>query len=306
MGGGRWDSGDWSKYAASTATHKPTTASLYKSRAIDPALDPKEITLRESRDSAANPASTPLVVAQDVTGSMGAVIEYMHRHSLGALVEEVYGRRPITDPHIMIMGIGDVEVDHAPLQVTQFEAEVGPLTSQIEKIFLEGGGGANRYESYTLAWLFGALHTVHDSWQKRSKKGYLFTVGDEEPTSILRRADVNKFLKTPLETDLTAKQLLDMVSRTYEVFHVIVEEGSNGMFPSTHEAWTHLLGQRALRLKDHRKLSEVIVSAIQINEGADTHDVAASWSGDTSLVVAHATKGLTAAAKAGHGGVARL
>lgn len=306
MGGGRWDPKEWSGYASTTASAKPTTKSLFTSHDIVEELNPKFIAFRESRDSVANPLSTPLIVAQDVTGSMATVLEHMVRHSLGGLVEEVYGRKPIHDPHVMVMAVGDVECDRAPLQVTQFEAQVAPLTSQIEKIWLEQGGGGNYHESYILPWLFAALHTAHDSFEKRGKKGYLFTIGDERPTPKLARADVNKFISSPIQTDLTAAQLLDMVSRTYEVFHIIVEQGAHGKEEATHKEWTQLLGQRALHLKDHTKLSEVIVSAIQIVEGADKHDVAASWSGDTSLVVAQATKNLTAATKGSHAGVTRL
>src|SRR6266851_7004044 len=99
MGSGRWDPDAWTAHASSTATHKPTTSSLFPSRGLVTELDPKHIKTRESRDSTANPQSTPLIVAQDVTGSMSVVLEHMVRHSLGGLVEEVYGRKPIHDPH---------------------------------------------------------------------------------------------------------------------------------------------------------------------------------------------------------------
>jgi hypothetical protein len=45
-----------------------------------------------------------------------------------------------------------------------------------------------------------------------------------------------------------------------------------------------------LRLKDYRRLAEVVVSAIEVNEGRDRDTVARSWSGDTSAVVAHALR----------------
>jgi hypothetical protein len=84
-----------------------------------------------------------------------------------------------------------------------------------------------------------------------------------------------------------------LVSRMYNVFHVIIEEGNHCRYD--HEGvvnnWTKLLGQRALKLSDHTKLSEVIVSAIQANEGEDAKTVVSSWSGDTSVVVAHALDG---------------
>ena len=81
-----------------------------------------------------------------------------------------------------------------------------------------------------------------------------------------------------------------MVSKMYHVFHVVVEEGSHarGHMTEVMRTWTDLLGQRVLKLSDHTKLSEVIVSAIQVVEGADKAAVAKSWSGTTSVVVSRA------------------
>ncbi len=306
MGAGRFDPSDWVAYASSTAATKPTVDHIYTRHSIDPGLDPKSITIRESRDSAANPASTALIVGLDVTGSMGVVLDEMARRSMGALIEEIYGRKPISDPHMMILGIGDVECDASPLQATQFEAEVTPLTAQLEKIHLERGGGGNGYESYAIAWLFAAMNTSIDCFEKRGKKGYLFTVGDEEPTPILRKKDLERVLMSPPETDLDAAQLLEMVSRTYHVFHVMVEQGSHYRTSGdiVKRDWTKLIGQRALPLSDHSKLAELIVSAIQVNEGADVDAVVKSWSGATSVVVAKGIAGLPSAGAAT--GVVRL
>lgn len=294
MGGGRWDASAWSSYASTTRATKPTVDHIYTSRGLNPDLDPRKIKVRESRDSDHNPQSTALIVALDVTGSMGMLLDVIARDGLGTLVQQVYDRKPISDPHIMIMGIGDTECDEAPIQATQFEAEVDKMTAQLEKVYLERHGGGNDHESYTAAWFFAAMHTSIDCFEKRGKKGYLFTVGDEQPNLTLYAARLRKYLDEAPEADLTAQQLLEMVSRTYEVFHVMVEEGSHyRSFPDkTRSEWTNLLGERALRLSDHRALAEVIVSAIEVNEGRSATDVAASWSGDTSLVVAKAVGGL--------------
>jgi hypothetical protein len=58
------------------------------------------------------------------------------------------------------------------------------------------------------------------------------------------------------------------------------------------DQWTDLMGQRTILLSDIDKLSEVIVSTIQVVRGTDVDTVTKSWSGDTSLVVAKAVSGL--------------
>jgi hypothetical protein len=81
----------------------------------------------------------------------------------------------------------------------------------------------------------------------------------------------------------------------YHVFHIIVEEGSHAMahMGEVVNSWTELLGQRVLRLADHTKLAEVVVSAIEVTEGRDVGAVTKSWSGNTSLVVGRAINNLT-------------
>jgi hypothetical protein len=296
MGAGRWTDSDWTAYSTSHITSKATVDDIYTSRSINKILDPKDVTLRESCDSTDNPESTAIIVALDVTGSMDKVLDSMAREGLKTLASEVYDRKPVSDPHIMFMGVGDVECDDAPLQVTQFEADIR-IAEQLTKIYLERGGGGNDHESYILPWYFAAMNTKIDCFEKRGKKGFLFTVGDECPTPYLTSEAIEKFLgEKPQFDKITAEELLIMVSRQYEVFHIIVEEGS---FCSRHKdmvekQWLDLLGQRAIKLSDHTKMGEVIISTLQVLAGEDIDKVVNSWDGSTALVVKNAISGLSA------------
>src|SRR5262249_25766094 len=170
---------------------------------LAPGRDPPRIQVRESCDSEANPESTPIILAVDETGSMGVLAEVIIKQGLGTIMKAIYDRRPVTDPHIMCMALGDAFVDTAPLQVTQFEASVEPLTNQVRKIYLEGNGGGNGGESYALAWLFTAAKTKCDAI-KKGRKGFLFTIGDEAPHRMVTRAQATKFVGTSVEADVDA------------------------------------------------------------------------------------------------------
>ena len=295
MGSGRWSGESWKSYATSKSYATKSAKEIYTKSSIDPDLDPKGVKIRESRDSEDNPNSNALIVALDVSGSMDPVLESMAKRGLNDLVTNIYERKPISDPHVMCMAIGDVEMgDRAPLQVTQFEADLR-IAEALEKIYLEMMGGGNMYESYALSWFFAAMHTSIDCFEKRGKKGYLFTVGDEKPTPYLTAGDIKTVTGDSPERDLKGSELLDMVSRTYDVYHLIVEEGYNfqRIPEKVRSEWIGLLGQRAIRLTDHTKMSEVITSTIQINEGFSKEEVIGSWDGDTSVVVANAIEGLT-------------
>jgi len=185
-------------------------------------------------------------------------------------------QKPISNPHLMFMAIGDANFDRAPLQVSQFEAD-NRIVEQLTQIYLEHGGGGNSFESYNLPWYFAARHTVHDSYEKRAKRGYLFTVGDEEAPRALTVPQITTVIGDTLQRELTPAEMLGEAQRTYDVFHIMIAEGSHAR---SHEAevrnsWQALLGQRAIWLTDHTKLAETIIGAIEVAEGALASTVAA-------------------------------
>ncbi|HEY9677839.1 MAG TPA: hypothetical protein V6C76_07505 [Drouetiella sp.] len=284
MGYARWNPGDWDDYAASASTK--TFDQLFDHRSIDAELDPLKFSFRESCDSASNPHSTPIIVAIDQTGSMGMLAETLIRKGLGTLIEEIYDRKPVADPHVMLMAVGDAWFDRAPLQATQFEADIS-LANQLTKFFIEGGGGGNNCESYNLPWYFAATRTKCDAIDKRGQKGYLFTVGDEPPPPQLLASHVEKFLGGGLQQDMKTRDLFTLVSKNWNVFHIMIEEGSfyRGQGDKTKKSWRDLIGENAIGLADHTKLAELIVSILEVQEGKDPDEVAKTWKGSTALTV---------------------
>lgn len=291
MGGGSWSPSSWASYSTKTAS-MPRSA-IYKSSRLLKDLDPKGVPVRESRDSVEHPASTAIAVFLDVTGSMGMIAENIAKKGLGVLFQEILDRKPVTDPQLMFGAIGDVYCDSAPLQVSQFESD-NRIIEQLTGIYLEGGGGGNSTESYDLPWYFASMHTDTDCFGKRGKKGYLFTVGDEESPAGVTAAQLKEFLGDEASEDMTAESLLAMAERTWNCFHIIIEEGSHcrvaGRDKVLH-SWQELMGQHAIPLSDHTKLSETIISLIQVTEGADKDKVVKSWDGSTSVVVKAALSG---------------
>lgn len=291
MGAGRWDGAAWDNYA-NRNIHGRTREELFGARRMNPDFDPARIVMRESRDSEDNPCSTPIILASDVTGSMGFIAHALMSGGLDTLATEIYERRPVSDPHVMVMAVGDARTDAAPLQATQFEADIR-LADQVRQLWLEGGGGGNGGESYSAAHAFAGLRTDTDSVRQRGKKGYLFTIGDEPVHDGLSRRELETIFGERFERGLTARECLGLAERSYEVFHVVIMEGFAGTnLSAVLRTWERLLPGRILILQDHRRLAETVVSAIQVAEGADPADVAGSWGADASAVVARALKDL--------------
>ena len=297
MGSGKWTSNAFYSYSTDKNYHTATAASqIYQQQHMSPLLNPKGV-VRESRDSADNPESNAIIIGLDVTGSMSSVLLDLAKHGLNAIVTGIYDRKPVTDPHVLCMAVGDAEWDSAPLQVTQFEADIR-IAQQLELLYLEQGGGGNHYESYILPWFFAAQQTKIDCFEKRGKKGYLFTIGDEEPTPKLSRHLIQAITGISSSHDYSAHQLLTLVSQQWEVFHVIIGQGSYATSApkAVKEKWAALLGQKAIWLDDYTKLAQVIVSTMQAWEGVSHDAIVASWDTTTGAVVgaavAHIHRGI--------------
>lgn len=306
MGYSRSSAGDWGSYSSTTSTK--TQKQIFKSSAIDPDMDPNGVRVREARDSELNPESTPIIIACDVTGSMGVIAEAIVKKGLEVLFTEIYDRKPVTDPQILPMAVGDIYTDRAPLQIGQFEADIA-AAEWAEKMYLEGNGGGNSQESYDLPYYFAAYHTSHDSFEKRGKKGYIFTIGDEPAPSYTDMNGVAKFIGDGLEKDIPFQDILTQASKTYHCYHIMIAQGFFAQRNKDYvvNSWRKLLNERAIWLEDIDALSETIVSTIQINEGHNKSDVISSWDGSTAVAVANAVKDLGETHySAGAGGVTTL
>jgi hypothetical protein len=297
MGGGSWTSSDWKGYTSSRGISETSTVrEIYKSSSIKPTMDPLKITIRESCDSTEHPNSRACIIGLDVTGSMGSLAEEIAKKALNTLITEVYDKKPIEDPQLMFMAIGDTECDESPLQVTQFESDIR-IAEQLMDVWFEAGGGPNAGESYLAAWYYAAKHTTIDCFEKRGQKGFIFTIGDEPTLKVLTRSDIKKFFGDDVQHDFTAEELLNEVSRKYEVFHLIVRPCRNAT-----ESWKALLGQRAMLVTDHTKIPEIIESTMEVIVGKnDAASAAGKWDGSTSVVVNTAIGGLTAASSTSSG-----
>lgn len=296
MGNGRFDT---TTYRAYSTTHQLDTATrdqVFTQSKIHANLDPKKIKLRESCDSDSNPNSTPIQFYLDVTGSMGFLAERIAKDLLPKIFENLYEMTPVSDPHVAFGAIDDIRVrshwrESAALQVSQFEAGAIPLIEQLRQIYLVGGGGGNQEESYDLAWYFSTHFTNTDNFDKRGKKGYLFTVGDEPPPALpLTREDIDAvFANKDLPEPISIKSTLSDAEKKWKVFHFIVEQGD---FVQRHgidrvaRPWKDLLGPNVILVRNIDNLPEIISATLKIAEGADINEVINSY--DNPDVLRHA------------------
>lgn len=277
MGGGSWTAQSFASYSTargydySTTTHSIvgdySAQDMFKSRRIDAMLDPKNVR-RECCDSDEHPNSKPVILALDVTGSMGDGAVKVAK-SLNNIMENLY--ESIEDVEFMVMGIGDLYCDDAPIQASQFESDIR-IAEQLDKIYFEGGGGGNGYESYTAAWYFGLYNCELDCW-KRGKKGTIITIGDEPLNPYLQKSELKRVLgnighDTPTETE----DLYKAVIEKYNVYHIALDDRSTSYrwYEGTIEnSWKPLLDDH-LYVSTLNELPKTIAEIVKKSNSDDT------------------------------------
>ncbi|MEV6495786.1 hypothetical protein AB0M20_45285 [Actinoplanes sp. NPDC051633] len=268
MGSGRWST---DVYDAAANYRAATGASAFAysdggARKAHPALDPKGVTHRESRDSDEHPASTPIAVLFDVTGSMGGVPRVLQTklpQLLGLLTRKGYA----TDPHIMFGAVGDATCDRVPLQVGQFESD-NRMDDDLARIVLEGGGGGQKRESYELAMYFMARHTSLDAMRNRGRRGYLFLIGDEMPYQRVKPKEVRAIIGDELSEPISTEAMLAELQRSFDVYYLLPTAAGWGGDAEVLGTWRKLLGQNVIQLDDLDAVCETIALTVGLGEEA--------------------------------------
>lgn len=293
MGHGSYQSKDWEKLkSARKISQNSTVNDLYQSRQMKDWLNPYGVKYRESCDSLDNPASTAIIFGLDVTGSMGYLSEEIAKGALNRTMLEIYGKVPVTNPHIMFQAIGDSKTDEAPLQVTQFEADIR-IAEQLLDVYFEGRGGGNGGESYLLSWYFADKHTKIDCFDKRGEKGFLFTIGDECCHKTLNVDEIKRVFGDFSIKNHSAQELYQKASRKYDIFHIVMKAGAYD-YQHSGEDWKELIGSHAVELDpaDLDVLPEIFVSLMQAVRGMEHTKIVSQWSGKAAQVTAQVLRGM--------------
>ena len=264
MGGGSWTRDKFVSYSVSRGmdvsdsgviTGAYSNQEFFKARHLDAALDPKNV-IRECCDSEEHPNTFPVILALDVTGSMGeAAVEVAKQ--LNVLMTNLYEK--VKDVEFMIMGIGDLAYDRFPIQASQFESDIR-IAEQLDKVYFEFGGGGNAFESYTSAWYFGLNNTKLDCWD-RGRKGLIITMGDELCNPYLPKEPLQQVLGASVQADVDTKELYQQAIEKFDLYHINVLHGRNQL-SGLESSWQEVIGDQCFKsvsLDDVAKAIEDII-----------------------------------------------
>lgn len=278
MGGGAWTSASYSTYTKSTrgislddfVNINYSAQEMYTSRRLAPELNPHNV-MRECCDTEEHPKTLPIILALDVTGSMGDASVKVAK-KLNEIMTELYADSNIKDIEFCIMGIGDLAYDSAPIQISQFESDIR-IAEQLDKIYFEAGGGGNKYESYTAAWYMGVNHAKLDCW-KRGQKGIIITLGDEGPNPYLPKRGLSEATGDKLQGDVETKELYNDTIQKYDIYHIAVNDPSSSYtyhqrYHNIDKQWEELLGDHYM-VSTLDNLAQTIVEIIKNREAWNT------------------------------------
>lgn len=239
------------------ATHVDQVFEQNRKRTIHESMDPKKALLREARDSATHPNTYPIILGLDMTGSMGDIPMLLIKNGLPDLMGGII-QKGVLDPALLFVPFGDHECDDYPLQVSQFESGDVELDMWLTRTYIEGGGGGNGGESYIIPWYYAINHTVTDAWEKRKQKGLIVTIGDEPFLDTIPKSAIEEiFGVNKGEKSFTAKELYQMVSEKWDVYHIHIKHNSYDT-----NRWEKLLGKNLIVTPDYKEVPKLIVDLV--------------------------------------------
>ena len=251
MGGGSYSASSFATYSASVGKSYDVrtnriSGQTFEATQLKEVLNPKG-KIRECCNSEEHPNTVPVILALDVTGSMGAACKET-AEALSQIMKTLYDK--FKDVEVCVMGVGDFECDDAPLQVSQFESDVR-VAQQLDQIWMEHGGGGNSYESYTAPWVYGLYRTKLDAYDKQGRKGIIITMGDEPLNPDLPVNTVKDYLGSADGANqfgsFETSKLYEDASKKFDIFHIAVDDSSSSYYrhrTKARETFIPILGDR--------------------------------------------------------------
>lgn len=271
MGGGTVSHASMRSYASSLGrsydeTTGRTEGQTFTARKIDPSLDPRNFKVRECCNSDEHPNTIPVILALDVTGSMGEACSETAA-ALGTIILDLYKHHK--DIEICVMGIGDLAYDYAPIQMSQFESDIR-IAESLDKVYMEHGGGGNSYESYTAAWYMGLKRTKLDCYDKQGRKGIIITMGDEPLNPYLPVSQLNAAIDGTEQANIETPTLYQETRQKFDIFHIAVDsprDSFRSWETEIRNSFGQILGAR-LKVSSINGLAGVIEACINESVGS--------------------------------------
>lgn len=207
---GDYDPGPWRGHDFKSARR---SYDVHVGRSYDDAVKADKKAKELIEPSLKTESSSPLVIACDVTGSMGewpatifSKLPYLEHEGKEYLGE---------DMEISFAAIGDAYSDKYPLQVRPFTKGID-LKKRLEELVIEGGGGGQIMESYDLA----ALYYARNVEMPNAVKPIFVFIGDEGLYDFVHEGHAKEYVGEKLKQKLSISAVVKELKNKYSVYLV--------------------------------------------------------------------------------------
>lgn len=212
-------------------------------------------------------SQNPIVVAVDVTGSMGIFAKCIW-DKLPMFYGQLRSKNYLPNPAISFAGVGDAYTDKAPLQISEFK-QGNALDDSISKLYLEGGGGGQHYESYELCGYYYGHEFFAENTDK--KKSFLFFVGDEGFYSKLKAEHIELVIGHSSREDVSSSVIFSNLRKKFHVFFIHKPYWDKTIDAKQLAKWKAVVGpEKVLELTDPKSVVDIMLGAIAIVGNART------------------------------------
>ncbi|VVB78555.1 Uncharacterised protein [uncultured archaeon] len=235
---GDYDPGPWSGYSFSSARARYDD---HVGRSYDDAVSAKKSKKDLIERSLETKCESPVVIACDVTGSMGewpAVI-FSKLPYLDLEGKEYLGK----GMEISFAAVGDAYCDTYPLQVRPFDCGKN-LEKRLKELVIEGGGGGQCSESYDLA----ALYYSNNVKMPNAIHPLFIFIGDEGLYESIDKGQAKSVVGLDLKQRMNTKEVMDELKRKYSVYlvrkpyEVSSGDGMSSIDKQIYSQWESYLG----------------------------------------------------------------
>ena len=208
----------------------------------------------------------PLVYVYDITGSMGTLPKLIFDKMpmiAGQIVEQKY----LEDPDVSLAAVGDVTSDRGPLQVCDFSV-IKSLDPWLQKIWIEGSGGGQHYESYEfISYFYARFYDMRNA----TLPILLFT-GDESFREKLSGADLKSRFGGQHE-NTGAEAIFTELKAKFKgnVFLLHRRYQSYGLDSEIVSQWERVLGKGyVVKLSEDLAIADVTLGILALASGKRT------------------------------------
>ncbi len=208
---------------------------------------------------------SPIIVVLDVTGSNIDFARVVY-DKLPMFYGQIEQKGYLKDFDISFCAVGDAYADKYPLQICDFAKGI-ELDSWLEKIVLEGGGGAFGEESYELA----AYYLLKNLEFEKGARPIIFFIGDEKPYPTVNRSQAMDF---GIEFFQDVEPFGELRKKVHDNVFILLNKACGSYFKDDiTSCWEKLLApEHVIKINEEKAIIDLMLGIISMVSSARTLD----------------------------------